>query len=79
MNDEHRLEDDGAPVVEPHVYDWETIAAKLDHEGFPDGLGWFKVTEVPKEGRPLWAKALRLYRELQAVENQLDEFLPDWF
>lgn len=73
-----RLEDDGAPTVEPRVYDWETIAAKLDAEGFPDGLGCFRVTEVPKEGRPLWAKALRLRKELQAVERQLDEYLPEW-
>jgi hypothetical protein len=73
-----RLDDDGAPHTEPHVYDWEDIGAMLENEGFEEGVARFKVTEVPKEGRPLWAKALRLRKELQAVERQIDEFLPTW-
>lgn len=76
--DLHRLDDDGAPHVEAHVYSWEDIAAKLDNEGWPDGLTWFGVNEVPKEGRKIWAQALRLKKELDAVEHQLDEFLPAW-
>lgn len=72
-----RLDDDGGATPEVGVYGWEDIAAKIDNEGWPDGLGWFDVTEVPKEGRPLWAKALRLRKELQAVKSQLDEYFPE--
>lgn len=77
-HDHHRLDDDGAPQAEPHVYSWDDIAAKLDAEGWPDGVAWFNVNEVPKEGRPLWAKIKRLKAELDAADQMLDEFLPEW-
>lgn len=79
MSDEHRLDDDGAPHVEAQAYSWDDIAAKLDNEGWPDGLDWFNVTQVPVEGRKLWARAKRIKAELDSIEHQLDEFLPEWW
>lgn len=73
------LDDGGTPgKTGRDVYSWEDIAAKMYNKGWPDGLGWFAVREVPEEGRELWAKALRLKAELDTLESQLNELLPDW-
>lgn len=72
---EDQFDTDGGAVPAARV-SWDDIDAKAQWEGgLDEALDWFGVTEVPVEGRPLWAKAKRQKAALAATLHQLEEFI----